>query len=193
MDSNQRDWPKNCCGISGEILICQNNLRPTCASGFIHDQIIFSNLKMLRFSRILKSQTRSLSHWKNIPQGPPDAILGVTEAFKADVNPKKMNLGVGAYRDDNNKPYVLPSVIKAEDSVHAKRLDKEYLGITGDAEFCKLAAELAYGPESVPLKGGLVSTCQSISGTGALRLGGAFLQRFFEGKGGKNIYLPTPT
>ena len=32
--------------------------------------------------------------------GPPDAILGVTEAFKRDNNPKKMNLGVGAYRDD---------------------------------------------------------------------------------------------
>ena len=42
--------------------------------------------------------------------GPPDAILGVTEAFKRDTNPKKMNLGVGAYRDDNNKPYILPSV-----------------------------------------------------------------------------------
>jgi len=42
--------------------------------------------------------------------GPPDAILGVTEAYKRDTNPKKINLGVGAYRDDNGKPYVLPSV-----------------------------------------------------------------------------------
>lgn len=32
--------------------------------------------------------------------GPPDAILGVTEAFNRDTNPKKMNLGVGAYRTD---------------------------------------------------------------------------------------------
>lgn len=44
--------------------------------------------------------------------GPPDAILGVTEAFKRDTNPNKMNLGVGAYRDDNGKPYVLNSVQK---------------------------------------------------------------------------------
>lgn len=42
--------------------------------------------------------------------GPPDAILGVTEAFKKDTNPKKINLGAGAYRDDNTKPFVLPSV-----------------------------------------------------------------------------------
>lgn len=44
--------------------------------------------------------------------GPPDAILGVTEAFKKDSNPKKINLGVGAYRDDNGKPYILPTVLQ---------------------------------------------------------------------------------
>lgn len=44
--------------------------------------------------------------------GPPDPILGVTEAFKRDTNAKKMNLGVGAYRDDNGKPYVLNCVRK---------------------------------------------------------------------------------
>lgn len=42
--------------------------------------------------------------------GPPDAILGVTEAYKKDTNPKKISLGVGAYRDDHGKPFVLPSV-----------------------------------------------------------------------------------
>lgn len=44
--------------------------------------------------------------------GPPDPILGVTEAFKRDTNSKKMNLGVGAYRDDQGKPYVLNCVRK---------------------------------------------------------------------------------
>lgn len=50
------------------------------------------------------------SWWANVEMGPPDAILGVTEAFKRDSNPNKINLGVGAYRDDQGKPYVLPSV-----------------------------------------------------------------------------------
>lgn len=50
--------------------------------------------------------------WANVEMGPPDAILGVSEAFKRDSNPKKINLGVGAYRDDNGKPFVLPSVKK---------------------------------------------------------------------------------
>ena len=52
------------------------------------------------------------SWWPNVEMGPPDAILGVTEAFKKDTNPKKMNLGVGAYRDDTGKPFILPSVKK---------------------------------------------------------------------------------
>lgn len=44
--------------------------------------------------------------------GPPDAILGITEAYKRDTNPNKINLGVGAYRDDNGKPYILPTVLQ---------------------------------------------------------------------------------
>ena len=44
--------------------------------------------------------------------GPPDAILGVSEAFKKDTNSLKINLGVGAYRDDNGKPFVLDCVRK---------------------------------------------------------------------------------
>lgn len=63
--------------------------------------------------------------------GPPDAILGVTEAFKRDTNPNKINLGVGAYRDDNGKPYVLPCVRKAEEKLRSKNLDKEYAPISG--------------------------------------------------------------
>ena len=69
--------------------------------------------------------------------GPPDPILGVTEAFKKDTNPKKMNLGVGAYRDDNGKPFVLPSIKKAEQKVVSSGLNKEYAPIGGEAEFGK--------------------------------------------------------
>lgn len=54
--------------------------------------------------------------------GPPDPILGVTEAFKRDTNPKKMNLGVGAYRDDNGKPFILPSVKMVRTAYHLLQL-----------------------------------------------------------------------
>jgi aspartate aminotransferase len=61
---------------------------------------------------------------------PADPILGVTEAFKRDKNEKKINLGVGAYRDDNNKPYVLECVKRAEQQLFDEHLDKEYTQIT---------------------------------------------------------------
>ncbi|GLB36201.1 putative aspartate aminotransferase [Lyophyllum shimeji] len=134
---------------------------------------------------------RSLSTWSAVPAGPPDPILGVTEAFKADKDPRKINLGVGAYRDDNGKPYVLPSVKKAEEILTVSKPDKEYLPITGLADFNKRAALLAYGAESAPLNEGAVAVTQSISGTGALRIGAAFLARHYPHA--KVIYLPVPS
>ncbi|KAG9047549.1 aspartate transaminase aat1 [Tulasnella sp. UAMH 9824] len=134
---------------------------------------------------------RFISAWAAVPQGPPDPILGITEAFKADKDPKKINLGVGAYRDDNGKPYVLPSVQKAEEILAAAKGDKEYLPITGLADFTSAAAKLAYGADSSALKEGRIAVTQSISGTGALRIGGAFLARHYPHS--KTIYLPVPS
>lgn len=39
------------------------------------------------------------STWATVKEGPPDAILGITEAFKKDSFGEKINLGVGAYRE----------------------------------------------------------------------------------------------
>jgi aspartate aminotransferase len=86
-------------------------------------------------------------------------------------------------------PYVLPSVRTAEAKVIRKKLNKEYAGITGVPEFTKPAALLAYGPNSSALDRVVIT--QSISGTGALRIGGAFLERFYPGA--KKIYIPTPS
>lgn len=58
------------------------------------------------------------SWWGGVQMGPPDPILGVSEAFKKDTSPKKMNLGVGAYRDDQGKPFVLSCVRKVEPHHH---------------------------------------------------------------------------
>ena len=69
--------------------------------------------------------SRAASYWADVAMGPPDAILGVTEAFKRDTSPVKMNLGVGAYRDDAGQPFVLPSILKAELSIVEKRMNKE--------------------------------------------------------------------
>ncbi len=54
--------------------------------------------------------------WNSVPLGPPDAILGITEAFRADSAKEKINLGVGAYRDEQGRPYVLECVKKVKQS-----------------------------------------------------------------------------
>lgn len=131
------------------------------------------------------------SWFTDVKMGPPDAILGVTEAFKRDTNPKKINLGVGAYRDDNGKPFVLPCVRLAEERVIAKKLDKEYSPIIGAPEFYNKAIELALGPDSDVLKSKRNATTQTISGTGALRVATSFLSKFWTGN--REVYLPNPT
>lgn len=142
------------------------------------------------FFFLLRRNASSTTFWSHVEMGPPDAILGVTEAYKRDTNPKKVNLGVGAYRDDQGKPFLLPSVIEAEKRLAAKKLDHEYAGIVGVPEFNKLAIELALGSDSPALKEKRNATVQSISGTGALRLGAAFLSSYAKEK---KLWLPTPS
>lgn len=63
------------------------------------------------FSTVTK--TDMASYLSNVPEGPPDAILGIAEAFKSCTDERKVNVCVGAYRDSSGKPWILPSVRKA--------------------------------------------------------------------------------
>lgn len=123
--------------------------------------------------------------------GPPDPILGVSEAFRACKNPKKVNLGVGAYRDDNSKPFLLPCVKKAEKILQGMDLNKEYLPQAGMPEFNKLAGLFAFGEDCEHIKNGLMATVQSLSGSGALKLGLELIKRHYSGP--KVVYVSTPT
>lgn len=127
----------------------------------------------------------------NVPMGPPDPILGLTDRFNKDTDSRKVSLGVGAYRDDNGKPYVLPSVQEAERRIMAAGKNKEYAGIAGMKDFVDLSLQFAYGEDSPALQQKRVAGVQTISGTGGVRLVGEFFARFL-GKG-TPIYLPNPT
>lgn len=58
--------------------------------------------------------------------------VSIADAFNKDTNPNKVSLGVGAYRGDDGKPFVLDSVRKAEKLVLDKSLNHEYAGIAGE-------------------------------------------------------------
>jgi aspartate aminotransferase len=151
-------------------------------------------------SKALQSQLRHLapvrasafSTWSTLTPAPADPILGLNEAFKKETNPKKVLLGMGVYRDDNNKPYILSCVRKAEKIIYDKQLDHEYTGIEGIASYVSNATKLAYGADSALIKDGRVAGAQSISGTGSLRLGFEFLSQFYPNKQAE-VYVPNPT
>mmetsp|Transcript_109081 Transcript_109081/g.213711 ORF Transcript_109081/g.213711 Transcript_109081/m.213711 type:complete len:421 (+) Transcript_109081:67-1329(+) len=128
------------------------------------------------------------SIWQNLPLAPPDKILGFTELFKADTNPKKVNLIVGAYRDDAGQPCVLNAIKQAEQTIIGK--DKEYAAITGIAEFIKVSLDFAYGDDSEPLVSKRVAAAQCISGTGGCRLAAEMVRNAF---GKVKVYIPDPT
>lgn len=45
-----------------------------------------------------------------VPQGPEDPMFGLMAAYRRDTDPNKVDLGIGAYRDNDHKPWVLPVV-----------------------------------------------------------------------------------
>ncbi|KAF9052976.1 aspartate amino-transferase [Panaeolus papilionaceus] len=132
--------------------------------------------------------------WNSVPLAPPDSIFKLTASYKADTFKDKVNLGVGAYRDNDNKPWVLPVVKKATSILlNDETLDHEYLPITGLPEFTSAAAKLILGSDSAVLKEGRAISVQTISGTGANHLGALFLSRFYNWNGPKKVYLSNPT
>jgi aspartate/tyrosine/aromatic aminotransferase len=127
----------------------------------------------------------------HIEAAPADAILGINQAFKKDTDPRKVNVCVGAYRTDEGKPYVLKCVREAEKIIFEdKSLNIEYLPQRGDQEFAALSRKVLMGENAKPILENRVATVQSLSGTGALRIGGVFTAKFFAGK---TVYCSVPT
>eukprot|EP00929_Paragymnodinium_shiwhaense_P090153 TRINITY_DN50352_c0_g1_i1.p1 TRINITY_DN50352_c0_g1~~TRINITY_DN50352_c0_g1_i1.p1 ORF type:complete len:446 (-),score=38.93 TRINITY_DN50352_c0_g1_i1:114-1451(-) len=137
------------------------------------------------------SEPASGSHWSAVPLGPPDAILGLTTAYKEDTHPSKVNVGVGAYRDDDGQHLVLESVHEASRRVLESQRETglEYIPISGLPEFVKLATEFVYG-DARPDDDHLAAV-QSLSGTGALCIGFNMAYRFSGAR--RPVFLPNPT
>ncbi len=131
-----------------------------------------------------------MNHFIHVQQAPADPILSLTTGFKNDKDPKKVNLGVGAYRDNNGKPYVFPIVKKVEkEIVEDPTLDKEYAPIEGVADFIVGSRQVAFGWDHPDVNSGRVATCQALSGTGALKILADFLAKFRKAP----IYISKPT
>src|SRR5205823_13275251 len=83
----------------------------------------------------------------NVKTAPRDAILGLTEAYVVDPNPKKVNLGVGVYYDDAGKVPLLECVRRAESERLKAAPPRNYLPIDGLAAYDRAVQELVFGSE----------------------------------------------
>ena len=107
---------------------------------------------------------------------PPDPILGLMAAFRADNDPRKVDLGVGVYRNDQGDTPVLQAVRKAEQAVLARQPTKSYVAAAGNPGFNQSMERLVLGDDHPALKGGRVRTIQAPGGCGALRLGAELIR-----------------
>ena len=118
-----------------------------------------------------------MSLFSAVEMAPRDPILGLNEQFNADANPKKVNLGVGVYFDDNGKLPLLQCVQAAEQKMMAKPTARGYLPIDGIVAYDNAVKALVFGAESEPVTSGRVATVQAIGGTGGLKIGADFLKK----------------
>ncbi|KAF0748273.1 aspartate aminotransferase, cytoplasmic [Aphis craccivora] len=116
-----------------------------------------------------------MSIFSVVEEAPPIEVFHLVKVFNEDDNPSKVNLTIGAYRTDEGKPYYIPVVKKAESVVLESTFNHEYLPILGLESFTKAASQLLLGNIAERQEEGTIFGVQSISGSGALRVGAEFL------------------
>ena len=121
---------------------------------------------------------------------PADPILGLIAAHAADSNPKKIDLGIGVYKDEQGNTPILRCVKQAERLLLEQEQSKTYLGPPGVAGFNSAIADLVFGADSDTVRSGRVQTIQTPGGTGALRVAGDLVQT---ARPGATIWMSDPT
>ncbi|KAF2083179.1 aspartate aminotransferase [Saccharata proteae CBS 121410] len=131
-----------------------------------------------------------LSRFAGLEECPMDEAFAIMQMYALDQTEGKVSLGAGVYRDDDEKPWVLPTVRKAEKLLASDdRIDHEYQPMTGYAPFVSAARDLIFGNPSPALTARIASV-QTISGTGACHLGAHFLGETLKPR---NVWISDPT
>ena len=102
---------------------------------------------------------------------PEDPILGLMAAYRADESARKVDLGVGVYRDERGQTPVLECVRRAERALIEEQTTKSYVSPSGNPALNRALARLTFGSEHPALQAGRIATIQGVGGCGALRLG----------------------
>lgn len=131
------------------------------------------------------------SKFSVVQDAPPIEVFALNKAYNEDSFPQKVNLGVGAYRTDEGKPWVLPVVREMEKRLAAdETLNKEYLPVLGYEPLATAATRMLLGTDSPSFKESRATGIQCLSGTGALRVGAEFLAYIMKSS---VVYSSNPT
>jgi aromatic-amino-acid transaminase len=130
------------------------------------------------------------SLFAHVEMAPRDPILGLTEAFNADIRTTKVNLGVGVYYDDNGKLPLLSAVKAAEEARLKTQPPRGYQPIDGNAVYNQAVRDLIFGAGSERAGDGSVVTIQALGGTGALKVGADYLKKLLPQS---TLYLSDPS
>ena len=117
------------------------------------------------------------SLFAGVAMAPRDPTLGPTEAFNRDVDPHRVNLGVGIYLTDEGRIPILRAVAEAERRQAALAAPRGYLPIDGIAAYDTAVQKLLLGEQSPLIADGRAITAQSLGGTGALKIGADLLKK----------------
>jgi len=128
--------------------------------------------------------------FEGILTAPADPIFGLTDAYRQDSNPEKINLGAGVYRDERGHTPTLAVVKEAERRLWQEEDSKSYLPIQGDERFARFSRQLLLGSNHPLTDDGRLFTVHTPGGTGGLRLVADFLARH---RPDTTVWLPDPT
>jgi aspartate/tyrosine/aromatic aminotransferase len=128
--------------------------------------------------------------FEQIKPAPRDPILGLTEAFREDPNPKKINLSVGVYQDSTGKTPILESVRRAGQMVLERQKSMSYLPIDGSRTYAAAVQRLMFGEAHEVESSGRAATSHTPGGTGALRVAADLIHQQFPKA---TVWLTQPT
>ena len=140
--------------------------------------------------RLAGYDARMTSPFADLQPAPPDSILGLAEAFRADSRPGKISLASGVYVDESGITPVLQTVTEAEQRILDAQTTKLYKPIVGDPAYTGAVRDLLFGPDHPLLAAGRVQTLHAPGGTGALRVAADLLHRL---RPEATVWLSTPT
>ena len=111
----------------------------------------------------------------SLPVLPPDSILGLAAACRADPNPDKVDLTLGVYMDETGLCPVFEAVQQAQQALVSEERTKVYMPPQGDLDYLNGIRSLVFAETGLTTLGDRTSAVQTPGGCGAVRLGAEVL------------------